>query len=65
MAARLLPGELVVEVADDGIGGADPGGNGLRGLADREADVGSRLEIASPRGEGTRVRTVIPTTEIA
>ena len=65
VAARLLPGELVVEVADDGIGGADPGGNGLRGLADRVADVGSRLEIASPRGEGTRVRAVIPTTEIA
>jgi signal transduction histidine kinase len=54
-------GELAVEVADDGIGGADTAsGSGLRGLDDRVAALGGRLELDSPRGGGTRVRTRIP-----
>jgi signal transduction histidine kinase len=54
-------GRLVVEVADDGIGGADPdSGTGLRGLADRIAVLEGRLEIDSERGKGTTVRARIP-----
>ena len=53
--------ELRVEVADDGVGGADPTkGTGLRGLADRVDVLGGRLEIGSPPGEGTTVRAFIP-----
>ena len=63
VAARLERNELVVEIGDDGRGGADPEGGGLRGLADRVADVGGRLRIESPPGEGTRVRAVIPAAE--
>jgi signal transduction histidine kinase len=52
---------LVVEVADDGIGGADPdAGSGLRGLADRVAALDGRLAVASPPGGGTAVRASIP-----
>ena len=52
---------VIVEVADDGVGGADPGdGSGLRGLADRVAALDGRLEIQSPRGSGTTVRAIIP-----
>jgi signal transduction histidine kinase len=54
-------GRLVVEVADDGIGGADPEhGTGLRGLADRIAVLEGRLEIDSERGRGTTIRAQIP-----
>ena len=54
-------GCLVVEVADDGVGGADPaGGTGLRGLADRVEALGGSLEVVSPAGEGTTLRAEIP-----
>ena len=54
-------GHAVVEVRDDGIGGADPGrGSGLRGLADRVAALDGRLELESPPGEGTLLRAEIP-----
>ena len=51
----------VVEVHDDGVGGADPTiGTGLRGLADRLAALDGRLEVHSPPGEGTTVRAEVP-----
>ena len=51
----------VVEVVDDGVGGADTeGGTGLRGLADRVEALGGRLRIWTPPGGGTRVRGEIP-----
>ena len=54
-------GSLVVEVADDGVGGADAEqGGGLRGLADRVEAHGGRLRVWTPRGGGTRVRAEIP-----
>jgi signal transduction histidine kinase len=54
-------GYAVVEVADDGVGGADPqGGSGLRGLSDRVAALEGRLAIVSPPGAGTRIRAEIP-----
>jgi len=54
-------GNLLVEVADDGVGGADPDrGTGLRGLADRISVLGGRLDVASPPGEGTTVSARLP-----
>jgi signal transduction histidine kinase len=52
---------LVVQVADDGVGGADTEkGTGLRGLADRVEALDGRLRVWTPRGGGTRVRAEIP-----
>jgi PAS domain S-box-containing protein len=57
-------GRVLVEVADDGVGGADPArGSGLRGLADRVEALDGRLEVASASGAGTRVTAVIPLSE--
>ena len=54
-------GHVVVEVADDGVGGADPArGSGLTGLADRLCSVDGRLEVMDARGGGTVVRADIP-----
>jgi signal transduction histidine kinase len=54
-------GHALIEVRDDGIGGADPArGSGLSGLADRVAALGGRLEVDSPAGGGTLVRAEIP-----
>jgi signal transduction histidine kinase len=54
-------GELVVEIVDDGVGGADTErGSGLRGLADRIETLGGRLRVCTPAGGGTRVRAEIP-----
>jgi signal transduction histidine kinase len=58
---REAAGQLVVEVSDDGAGGARPErGTGLRGLADRVASVGGELRIESPPGAGTRLEADIP-----
>lgn len=54
-------GSLVVEVRDDGVGGADLGrGSGLRGLADRVEAHGGRLRVESPAGGGTTVIGEVP-----
>jgi PAS domain S-box-containing protein len=54
-------GHAFVEVADDGVGGADEtGGTGLRGLVDRVEALGGRLTVSSPAGTGTRVRAELP-----
>jgi signal transduction histidine kinase len=54
-------GSLVIEVADDGTGGADTrAGSGLRGLVDRVEALGGSLQLWSPPGAGTRVRAVLP-----
>lgn len=58
---RQRDGTLVVQVDDDGCGGADPGaGAGLRGLADRVEALGGHLTVISAAGRGTRVATEIP-----
>jgi signal transduction histidine kinase len=52
---------VVVEVVDDGVGGADTErGSGLRGLADRVEALDGQLRIWSPAGGGTRLRAEIP-----
>ena len=59
--ARREPGRLVVAIADDGAGGADPSrGSGLRGLADRVEALGGRLSVESPPGAGTRLEAELP-----
>jgi PAS domain S-box-containing protein len=51
----------IVEVTDDGIGGADlTRGSGLTGLADRIGALGGELYVDSPQGGGTTVRATIP-----
>jgi signal transduction histidine kinase len=58
---RCAGGLLVVEVVDDGVGGADTErGTGLRGLADRVEALGGRLRVWTPPGAGTRVRAELP-----
>jgi signal transduction histidine kinase len=54
-------GMAVLEIADDGIGGADESaGTGLQGLADRVAALGGTLRILSPPGSGTVVTAELP-----
>ncbi len=54
-------GNLVVAtVIDDGIGGADPNGLGLRGLADRIEALGGRMSVADASGGGTVLAAGIP-----
>jgi len=57
---------LVVEIVDDGAGGADPSsGTGLRGLADRVDALDGRLELDSRPGAGTRVSARLPLRDAA
>jgi PAS domain S-box-containing protein len=52
---------LLVDVSDDGCGGADPcRGSGLRGLEDRVAALNGTLTLTSPPGAGTRLRIALP-----
>jgi signal transduction histidine kinase len=61
VSIRLRGGRAVVEVIDDGVGGAETtGGSGLRGLADRVEALGGRLRVWSPKGGGTKVRAEMP-----
>jgi signal transduction histidine kinase len=56
----------VLEVTDDGIGGADPGrGSGLRGLVDRVEALDGTLRVWSPPGGGTRIRAESPVARVA
>jgi signal transduction histidine kinase len=58
---RRLGEVAVVEVVDDGVGGADTErGSGIRGLADRVEALGGSLRVWTPKGGGTRVRAEIP-----
>jgi signal transduction histidine kinase len=51
----------IVEVRDDGIGGADlTRGSGLRGLGDRIAALGGELVVESPPGAGATIRASLP-----
>ena len=58
---RAEGGRLIVTVADNGRGGADPGaGSGLRGLADRLAAIGGELSVTSGVGTGTILMASVP-----
>jgi len=54
------PGTLNVVISDDGIGGADPRGAGLSGLADRVSGVDGTLSVESPSGGPTIISAVLP-----
>jgi len=61
VSARVEDGTAVIEIRDDGAGGADASsGTGLRGLADRVGALDGTLRVDSPAGEGTVIRAVIP-----
>jgi len=54
-------GDILVEVGDDGVGGADPDrGTGMRGLHDRVRALEGQLAVVSETGQGTRVKARIP-----
>jgi signal transduction histidine kinase len=56
-----VEGEVLLEVTDDGVGGAGTaGGSGLRGLADRADALGGILTVDSVPGGGTRLTAVLP-----
>jgi signal transduction histidine kinase len=62
VAVTAKPGVVVVQIGDDGVGGADAArGSGLRGLADRVAAVGGTFIADSPAGAGTRLTAELPT----
>ena len=60
ISARRCDGGLEVEVSVDGVGGANPDGSGLRGLADRVAALDGHLRVDSPTGRGTRITAELP-----
>ena len=61
VAVRQADAVVIVELRDDGVGGADlDRGSGLRGLADRIEALGGRLTMESPTGGGTRLIAVLP-----
>jgi signal transduction histidine kinase len=50
---------LSLTIGDDGVGGADSGGHGLRGMADRIAAVDGQMTITSEQGSGTAIHATI------
>jgi PAS domain S-box-containing protein len=61
VSVRRVDGRVLVRIADDGVGGADPGaGSGLHGLADRVEALHGHLHVDSPPNGGTRVEARIP-----
>jgi PAS domain S-box-containing protein len=62
LRVRQVADRLVVELTDDGCGGADGAGSGsgLRGLEDRVSALGGTLAVHSPRGGGTTIRAELP-----
>lgn len=57
--------QLLVEVADNGSGGADPNGNGIEGLRQRVEALDGALAVNSPPGVGTAIAAAFPLTETA
>jgi signal transduction histidine kinase len=58
--ARVEDGVLALEVHDDGVGGADPEGHGLVGIADRVDALGGGMSITSAKGDGTVLAVWLP-----
>jgi PAS domain S-box-containing protein len=58
--AAVDDGALALEVRDDGVGGANPDGHGLMGIADRVEALGGRLRIESTDGDGTVLAARLP-----
>ncbi|HVU73389.1 MAG TPA: sensor histidine kinase [Mycobacteriales bacterium] len=63
ISVRVVRDQVEVTVDDDGLGGAVPRiGGGIAGLQERVAEMGGRLSVTSPLGEGTRIVGLIPST---
>ena len=60
VSVRSGDGALRLEVADDGIGGADADGHGIVGLRDRAGALGGHLVLDSPPGGGTTLAAILP-----
>ena len=60
VAVRVSASHLEMEIADDGVGGADPSGKGLANLLDRISAADGEAVIDSPPGRGTAIRARIP-----
>jgi signal transduction histidine kinase len=60
VTARIENRTLLLQVRDDGSGGAQPDGSGLLGLADRVAALDGELRVQSPTDNGTLVAAAIP-----
>ena len=60
ISVRAGQSEVVAEVIDDGVGGANPHGSGLRGLADRVEALGGSIDVVSPVGHGTVIEVRLP-----
>ena len=60
--ARVENETLLVEVRDNGVGGADPAGHGLVGLADRATALGGRFQVERLASGGTLVAATLPLT---
>jgi signal transduction histidine kinase len=60
VAAALKGNRLVLEISDNGRGGANPDGSGLRGLAERVAAVDGWFHVASPDGGPTTITAELP-----
>jgi signal transduction histidine kinase len=61
VTVRASGGEVLAEVADDGVGGADLRGSGLRGLSDRIKALGGTLEVIAVNPHGVRLLAQVPT----
>ena len=57
---RAANSALVTEISDDGVGGADPDGRGLRGLRQRVEALDGTFRVSSPEGGPTTIRAVMP-----
>jgi signal transduction histidine kinase len=53
-------GRLLIEISDDGAGGADPEGNGLTGLRHRVEALDGTLTVTSVEGSGTTIHAELP-----
>jgi signal transduction histidine kinase len=60
VAVRVGAAALEMDIADDGVGGADPAGSGLANIADRVSALNGTTTIDSPPGNGTRIVVSIP-----
>ena len=60
VTASVEDGVLQVAIRDDGVGGADPSGHGLVGMADRVSALGGQLSVDSPEDGGMLVSATLP-----
>ena len=52
-------GQLMIDIRDDGVGGADSAGSGISGLRDRIEALGGQMQISSPPGRGTHLHATV------